>query len=122
MSSLAGRASFVFNDGAIVGWNIPELMRGLQRGQDRRSRQVPAAEDRLLGVVGKFHHQPRRVANTQDLKMLSPLMRLSGSGNTDLGRRLLDMILRPRLVASLSGQGGQRDIAGIEVPVRVLRT
>ena len=31
----------------------------------------------------------------------------------------LDDHLRPKLVASLSGQGGESNIAGIEVPVRV---
>jgi len=51
--------------------------------------------------------------------MNSPLLRLSGSGNTDLGRRQLDMILRPKLVASLAGQGGQANLGGIEVPVRI---
>ena len=119
MSSLAGRASFVFNDGAIVGWNIPQLMRGLQRGRIGGLDKSPQQKTDFSELSANFTIS-RGVANTQDLKMLSPLMRLSGSGNTDLGRRLLDMILRPRLVASLSGQGGQNDLSGIEVPVRVL--
>jgi AsmA protein len=59
------------------------------------------------------------VAENQDLKLLSPLMRLSGAGRVTLPTREVDYMLRPRLVASLSGQGGAQDVNGIEVPVRV---
>lgn len=118
MSRLAGRAKFTFNDGAIIGWNIPGMLRGLQTGQISNLTKSETQKTDFSELAADFTVS-RGVANTQNLRMTSPLMRLAGSGNTDLGNRSLDMILRPKLVASLSGQGGQQDLAGIEVPVRV---
>ena len=118
MSSLAGRAKFAFNDGAIVGWNIPGMLRGLQTGQVSNLTKSDSQKTDFSELAGDFTVS-RGVANTQNLRMTSPLMRLAGSGNTDLGKRQLDMILRPKLVASLSGQGGQQNLTGIEVPVRI---
>ncbi|MEM8975821.1 MAG: AsmA family protein [Pseudomonadota bacterium] len=118
MSSLAGRAKFSFNDGAIVGWNIPGMLRGLQTGQISNLTKSEAQKTDFSELAADFTVS-RGVANTQNLRMISPLMRLAGSGNTDIGKRQLDMILRPKLVASLAGQGGQQNLTGIEVPVRV---
>ncbi len=118
MSNLAGKASFMFKDGAIVGWNIPQILRGLQAGQVASLQKAEASKTDFSELTANFAIN-RGIANTQDLRMLSPLLRLTGSGNTDVGGRRLDMILRPKLVASLSGQGGQTGLTGIEVPVRV---
>jgi AsmA protein len=118
MSGLAGRASFTFNDGALIGWNIPAMLRGLQKGQVGGLAKTETQKTDFSELTANFTVS-RGVANTQDLRMIGPLLRLSGSGNTDLGRRQLDMILRPKLVASLAGQGGQRDLTGLEVPVRI---
>ena len=118
MSSLSGRASFVFTDGALIGWNIPQMLRGLQSGQVGDLQKTATAKTDFTEFSANFSVS-RGVANTQDMRMVSPFVRLNGSGNTDLGRRYLDMILRPKLVASVVGQGGQQDLAGIEVPVRI---
>ena len=118
MSNLAGKASFTFTDGAIIGWNIPQMLRGLQRGQVSDLAQVSTEKTDFSELSANFTVS-RGVANTQDLRMTSPLLRLTGSGNTDIGQRGLDIILRPKLVASLSGQGGDSNISGVEIPVRV---
>ncbi len=118
MSSLAGTASFIFRDGAIVGWNIPQILRGLQTGRIGDLTQTPEAKTDFSEFTANFNLS-RGIANTQDLRMTSPLLRMTGSGNTDIGRRQLDMILRPKLVATLAGQGGQADLSGLEVPVRI---
>jgi AsmA protein len=46
-------------------------------------------------------------------------VRASGAGTVDLPQRSLDYTVRPKLVAKLSGQGGERDAAGIEIPVHI---
>jgi AsmA protein len=118
MSNLAGNASFVFTDGALIGWNIPQIMRGLQTGRLSNFQKVETAKTDFSELSANFTVS-NGIANTQDMRMNSPLLRITGSGNTDIGRRALDMIIRPKLVASLSGQGGPADMTGIEVPVRV---
>ena len=118
MSSLAGTASFIFKDGAIVGWNIPQMLRGLRRGKIADLGKTPAAKTDFSEFAANFKIN-RGIANTQNLRVVSPLLRMPGSGNINIGRRRLDMILRPKLVASLEGQGGKAGLSGIQIPVRV---
>ncbi|TIU48091.1 MAG: membrane assembly protein AsmA, partial [Mesorhizobium sp.] len=59
------------------------------------------------------------VAQTTDISLLGPLLRMDGSGRIDLADQTLDMRLNPRVVASLSGQGGDVAVKGIGVPVVV---
>ena len=54
----------------------------------------------------------------QDLLMLSPLLRVEGTGWVNLAEQTLDYRLRPRAVASIQGQGGSNDLQGITVPIR----
>ena len=118
MSNLAGKATFAFTDGAIIGWNIPQMLRGVQSGRFNNFDKVGSAKTDFSELSASFSVS-RGIANTQDLRMNSPLLRLTGSGNTNLGQQQLDMIMRPKLVASLSGQGGQAGLSGIEIPIRV---
>jgi AsmA protein len=46
-------------------------------------------------------------------------MRMTATGTVDIGQHRLDATLKPRLVGSLSGQGGIRDLSGLELPVRL---
>ncbi|MES0403998.1 MAG: AsmA family protein, partial [Hyphomicrobium sp.] len=48
-----------------------------------------------------------------------PLLRATGAGTVNLPQRTLDYQVIPKLVASLSGQGGQTDLSGIEIPVNI---
>lgn len=56
-------------------------------------------------------------ANTEDLQLASPLLRVSGTGSANLVDRTLQFRLDPKLVMSLQGQGGATDVAGLGVPV-----
>lgn len=47
---------------------------------------------------------------------------MAGEGWVNLPEQTLDYRLRPRAVASIQGQGGDRDMRGIVVPVRIRGT
>ena len=85
MSNLAGKAGFTFTDGAIIGWNIPQIMRGMQTWpvlqtlhEESRQRKTDFSE---LSANFKIS---RGIANTQDLRMSSPLLRMAGSRATQI--------------------------------------
>src|SRR5690606_20569344 len=59
------------------------------------------------------------VAESSDMRMASPLMRLTGAGRIMLPPRQMDLTVRPKLVADLTGQGGHTALDGIEIPVRI---
>ncbi len=117
-SNLAGEARLVFKDGAIVGWNIAKMIRGAQRGQFSNFEAV-ASEQTDFSELSASFKIVKGVATTNDLAMNSPLLRLAGNGDVGIGRRNLDLALRPKLVSSLAGQGGRQDAAGIVIPFKV---
>lgn len=51
-----------------------------------------------------------------DLRLLGPLVRMSGQGNIDLAAQKIDVRLDPRVVGSLDGQGGDFDVSGLSMP------
>src|SRR5690606_1409536 len=109
MSSLDGDGSFEFRDGAIHGINIAAALR-----QVTTAGLGNAAEQKtdFAELSGTFTIRQGIVEN-RDLKMLAPLLRLGGGGTVSLPQQSLDYTVDATLVASLKGQGGRDDLAGI---------
>ncbi len=119
VETLNGKAELAFADGAIIGVNVPEMMRNLSKGNLGGLDTAPTDKTDFSEMTSTWAIKSG-VAENQDLKLVSPLLRLSGSGSVALAAREVDYTLRPKLVASLEGQGsGAGNLAGIEVPVRV---
>jgi AsmA protein len=61
------------------------------------------------------------VARNNDLSLKSPLLRVEGAGDIDLGEDRLNYLLKATLVGTGKGQGGRDvgDLAGITVPVQL---
>jgi AsmA protein len=62
------------------------------------------------------------VAHNNDLTGKSPLFRLAGAGDIDIGNSRINYLAKPTVVASAKGQGGKElsDLNGITVPVRLV--
>ncbi|MGH6902040.1 MAG: AsmA family protein [Geminicoccaceae bacterium] len=108
-----GRATFV--DGAIVGINLAGMLRNVATafqggGGDRRTD--------FAELSGTFRIRNGILTN-DDLWLQAPVMRVAGSGQLDLPRRTVDYRVEPRAATTLKGQGGERDVAGLLVPVIV---
>jgi AsmA protein len=61
------------------------------------------------------------VAHNEDLSMKSPLLRVTGSGDIDIGNSMLNYTARPTVVNTTKGQGGADIDAlnGLTFPVKV---
>jgi len=59
------------------------------------------------------------LVNTANTALVSPLIRLTASGNADLINELLDFRLEPKFVGTFKGQGDTKDRSGLMVPVLV---
>ena len=133
MQSLSGNGSFGFNDGAIVGINLAETIRNVNsffgaqsspadaETSEEDAEQVEAGaqtQTDFSSLSGTFSITGGRADNS-DFSMLSPLLRVGGTGYVDLPSQTLDYRMRPRLVASIEGQGGSSNLRGVEIPVRI---
>lgn len=118
VETLNGKIELAFADGALVGVNIPGMMRSLNKGNLGGLKAAPSDKTDFSELSSTWAVKSG-IAENQDLKLVSPLLRVSGSGRVALPAREIDYMLKPKLVASLAGQGGAQDISGLEIPVRV---
>jgi AsmA protein len=118
VESLNGNAAFRFADGAVVGFNLPGALHGLANGDFSGFRKSPAEKTDFSALAASFT-VANGVAQNQDLQLLSPLLRVTGSGIIHMPERTVDYTVKPKLVASLEGQDGNAAESGLEVPVRI---
>jgi AsmA protein len=116
--TLNSKGELLFQDGAIVGIDIPGMVRnvGAAFGLAEKSGKKPRTDFSELKV-------PYTIENgrfkTTETRLMSPLIRILAAGKADLINETLDFRVEPKLVATLKGQGGGVERSGIMVPVLV---
>jgi AsmA protein len=118
MSALGGSGSINFADGAIRGVNIAELMRNVFSAATTGWASGGTKSTDFSELSGTFTIANGILSNS-DLKMLSPLVRVTGKGTVSMPDQTLNYRVEPKLAATLEGQGGTQDSKGIEVPVLI---
>lgn len=122
--ALDGSLTMELRDGAIKGINIPGAIRaakaklGILKGEQTQT--ASAIEKTDFSEMKAVFVIKNGVAH-DDLSAKSPLVRLAGTGDIDIGGEKLDYLLKATVVATLEGQGGKELVAmsGITVPVRI---
>ncbi|MGI9465023.1 MAG: AsmA family protein, partial [Aestuariivirgaceae bacterium] len=116
VSTLRGKGKFQFNDGALRGLNIAQMIRNVQKAILGGWESQPDQKTDFSVLEASFTIKDG-IAQNNDLKLLGPLVRITGVGEIDLLRQALDYKTNPKLVASLQGQAGDEQLTGIEVPI-----
>jgi len=117
-SSLQGQGSLAVSDGSIEGIDITEFISSIGAGQMPELRQGPGAKTAFSDLGGSFTIKDG-IAETSNLKMTSPLLKVTAAGTVDLVQSNIDMLANPEVVAGAEGKGGANDLAGLSVPVRI---
>jgi AsmA protein len=122
--ALAGNARVQLRDGAIKGINLAEVFRKAKTALGSQEARAQAAETQKtdfseLNATFKIQNG---VAHNDDLDVKSPLFRISGNGNIDIGNSSMDYTTKATVVASTKGQGGEdlSQLSGLTVPVRLI--
>ena len=118
--NLVANGKFEVADGALYGVNVPQMIRGAQaklKGDLSTEGNVEQKTDfsSLTGSIAIANGK----ANNPDLLMLSPLLRISGNGGADLLAETLDYKLSTKVVGSLEGQGGNKALSGVDIPLAI---
>lgn len=117
--ALNGTMSLNLADGAIKGINIAKAMREFGKGGAAKTQGANSAEKTDFSELKASFRVNNGVAHNDDLSLKSPLLRLSGNGDIDIGNDRMDYTAKATLVKTLEGQGGKDNLAGVTVPVRV---
>jgi AsmA protein len=119
VSTLDGRANIAVHNGAIIGFNVGAALRSVSEGRIPNFAPSSSEKTDFSQLTGSFV-VAEGIARNDDLRLSSPLLRATGAGTVDLPQRQLDYTMRPKLVASAAGQGGEQNLAGLEIPVHIV--
>lgn len=120
--ALNGNLSLNLNDGAIKGINIAKKLRDAQAVLGKGSVQTQSAnqsEKTDFSELKATFKVNNGVAHNDDLSLKSPLLRLTGAGDINIGNDSMNYLARATLAKTLEGQGGRDNVGGITVPVRI---
>lgn len=114
ISSMNGDGKLTIKDGAIRGINIAQMARNITSAFTANDETQSTDFSEIAGTFTIV----QGVISNQDLKMIAPLLRVSGSGIVNLPAWLINYRIEPKLVKSIEGQGaGEKEAAGLMVPI-----
>ncbi|HEY4541811.1 MAG TPA: AsmA family protein [Noviherbaspirillum sp.] len=125
---LNGTVQLSLKDGAVRGVNIAQTLRTAKtridalRGKESEQAGTGSQTEKtdFSELTGSFRIV-NGVARNDDLEVKSPLLRVAGSGEIDIGAQRLDYTARTTVVSTLQGQGGPelQALKGVTLPVRL---
>ena len=116
MSNLGGTVFTNFQDGAIRGLNVAQMIRSLTSGTLSGWQEGKEQTTDLTQLSASFRIEKGQ-ATTSDLNLVGPLVKMSGAGTVDLGTQMLAFRVEPKLVMTTEGQGRAADPVGLGIPV-----
>ena len=122
--TLSGNANLALRDSGLKGVNLGELLRQAKslRGSNSPAEQGASLAERTdFTELGASFVIRNGVAHNEDLSGKSPLLRLAGSGDIDIGANSIDYLVKASVVASSGGQGGKElaELRGVTLPVKI---
>ena len=119
--ALNGSMALNLADGAVKGINIAKMLRNAGSILGKQSQTQAANQDEKtdFSEMKASFKVSNGVAHNDDLSLKSPLLRLSGNGDIDIGNDSINYLAKAVLADTLQGQGGKDSVSGITVPVRL---
>jgi len=126
--SLSGTARIELVDGAVKGINIAQMMRdakasiNLVKGSDSSKQGTTSPQEKTdFSEMSAGFKIIGGIANNDDLTVKSPLIRLNGTGDINVGEDRLDYLLKASVVPTLQGQGGAdlQALKGVTIPIKL---
>lgn len=121
--ALAGAARIDLKDGAIKGINIAQVLRKAKSalGGGEQAEAAKQTEQTDFSEFTASFTIKNGVAHNEDLDVKSPLVRITGRGDIDIGNSKIDYVTKAAVVATTQGQGGAdlAELKGLTVPVHL---
>lgn len=122
MANMQGTAFVNFQDGAIRGINVAQMIRSLTTGtlsgwQDNQNSGQEQSTD--MSQLSASFRIDKGQAVTTDLNLIGPLVRLTGAGTIALDTKMMGFRVEPKLVMTTEGQGRTSEPVGFGIPVMI---
>jgi AsmA protein len=118
MAGLQGTAFVVFQDGAIKGLNVAQMIRSLTSNTLSGWQEGSEKATDLTQLSASFKIDKGQAVTT-DLNLVGPLVRMTGVGTVALDTKQIGFRVEPKLVMTTEGQGRAGDPVGFGIPVMI---
>ena len=125
IQQLNGHLDISFIDGAVKGVNLAaiaksasSIMQGNLSAVSLDSDFSNADKTDFAALTGKFT-LTNGVANTDNLSLNNPFIRISGTGVIDLPETKVNLQVKSKIVASTQGQAAESTDAGVVIPIKI---
>ncbi|KRQ15970.1 AsmA family protein [Bradyrhizobium manausense] len=124
MANMQGTAFVNFQDGAIRGINIAQMIRSLTSGtltgwQDNPNQSSSQEQSTDLSQLSASFRIDKGQAVTTDLNLIGPLVHVTGAGTIALDTKMMGFRVEPKLVMTTEGQGRTSEPVGFGIPVMI---
>lgn len=118
MANMSGTTFAVFQDGAIKGLNVTQMIRSLTSSTLSGWQESSEQATDLSQLSASFKIDNGQ-AQTTDLNLVGPLVKMTGVGTIDLGTKQIGFRVEPKLVMTMEGQGRATEPVGLGIPVMI---
>ncbi len=118
MANMSGTTFAVFQDGAIKGLNVAQMIRSLTASTLSGWQESNEQATDLSQLSASFKIDKGQ-AQTTDLNLVGPLVKMTGVGTIDLGTKQIGFRVEPKLVMTTEGQGRATEPVGLGIPVMI---
>ncbi len=118
IETLKGKAELVIGDGEFAGIDVGKLLRAIEQAHFNRLEVSPEDRTPFSELAGTFHLN-NGLAETNDLRLVGPHLRLSGTGSTNLVERSADYLVRLKLAETAPSEGAVIKVSSLEFPMHI---
>jgi AsmA protein len=131
MANMQGTAFVNFQDGAIRGINVAQMIRSLttskltgwqdssQNSNQSSSQNANQEQTTDLTQLSASFHIDKGQAVTTDFNLVGPLVRITGAGTIALDTKMMGFRVEPKIVMTTEGQGRTSEPVGFGIPVMI---
>ncbi|GAA0813707.1 AsmA family protein [Colwellia asteriadis] len=125
VEKLNGTFGFNLSDGAVKGANLAAIARSAESllngdvsnvSLDKNFDQAQKTD--FASFIANFT-VTNGVANTSDLALANPFIRVNGQGGADLPKTDINFKVQTKLIASADGQQSEGDSSGVTIPMKI---
>ncbi|MCG9551965.1 AsmA family protein [Vibrio sp. Isolate31] len=120
--NLVGTIAINFEDGAVNGINVAQLIReNYAKIKGEKVENTNEAQKTDFSAMKATLKIDKGWVSTNDLSAQSPLLRVTGQGKANFINETVDFLVRTSIVGSLEGQGGKSidDLKDVTIPIKV---
>ena len=120
--NLVGTIAINFEDGAVNGINVAQLIReNYAKIKGEKVEGTNEAKKTDFSAMKATLKVDKGWISTNDLSAQSPLLRVTGQGKANFINETVDFLVRTSIVGTLEGQGGKGidDLKDVTIPIKV---